>query len=107
MNNNTNTTTTTGTCDMVCEFGGERWLIDFKTSNHRTTTTYNGWTNWDTWNTYNWITDDEVMYRRATRSTDANHLYETMENYIVRVNDGIDIDNVNWVELYDAFNEGV
>jgi hypothetical protein len=30
-----------------------------------------------------------------------------MENYIVRVNDGIDIDNVNWVELYDAFNEGV
>jgi hypothetical protein len=47
------------------------------------------------------------MYRRATRSTDANHLYETMENYIIRVNDGIDIDNVNWVELYDAFNEGV
>ena len=23
-----------GTCDMVCEFGGERWVIDFKTSNH-------------------------------------------------------------------------
>jgi hypothetical protein len=27
-----------GTCDMVCEFGGERWLIDFKTSNHLQTT---------------------------------------------------------------------
>jgi hypothetical protein len=26
---------------------------------------YNGWTNWDTWNSYNWITDDELMYRRA------------------------------------------
>jgi hypothetical protein len=47
------------------------------------------------------------MYRRATRSTDANHLHETMANYIIRVNDRIDIDNVNWVELYDAFNEGV
>jgi hypothetical protein len=47
------------------------------------------------------------MYRRATRSTDANHLYETMVNYIMWVNDSIDIDNVNWVELYDAFNEGV
>ncbi len=34
------------------------------------TTTYNGWSNWDTWNTYNWITDDELMYRRAARSTD-------------------------------------
>jgi hypothetical protein len=72
-----------------------------------TTTTYNGWSNWDTWNSYNWITDDELMYRRAARSTDANHLYETMENYIIRVNDCIDIDNVNWVELYDALNEGV
>ena len=27
-----------GTCDMVCEFGGERWLMDFKTSNHMQTT---------------------------------------------------------------------
>jgi hypothetical protein len=77
------------------------------------TTTYNGWTNWDTWNTYNWITDDEVMYQRACRSTDANHLHKTMVNYIMWVNDSIwmndsiDIDNVNWVELYDAFNEGV
>ena len=77
MNNNTNTTTTT--------------------------TTYNGWTNWDTWNSYNWITDDELMHRRACRSTDPDHLHETMENYIIRVNDRIDIDNVNWKELYNAF----
>jgi hypothetical protein len=79
-------------------------MNNFTTANIET---HNGWSNWDTWNSYNWITDDELMYRRATRSTDANHLYETMENYIVRVNDGIDIDNVNWVEIYDAFNEGV
>jgi hypothetical protein len=76
-------------------------------NNTTNTTTHNGWSNWDTWNTYNWITDDELMYRRAVRSTDANHLYETMENYIIWVNDSIDIDNINWVELYDAFNEDV
>ena len=77
------------------------------TNTTTTTETYNGWSNWDTWNTYNWITDDELMHRRACRSTDPDHLHETMENYIIRVNDRIDIDNVNWKELYNSFNEGV
>ena len=27
-----------GTCDLVCEIKGERWVIDFKTSNHLQTT---------------------------------------------------------------------
>ena len=27
-----------GTVDLVCEIGGERWIIDFKTSNHMQTT---------------------------------------------------------------------
>jgi len=27
-----------GTCDMVCEIGGELWIVDFKTSNHLQTT---------------------------------------------------------------------
>jgi len=27
-----------GTCDLVCEIGEERWVIDFKTSNHLQTT---------------------------------------------------------------------
>jgi hypothetical protein len=75
-------------------------------NNTNTTTnteTYNGWTNWDTWNSYNWITDDELMYRRACRSTDPDHLHETMLNYVIWVNDGIDIDNVNWKELYNSF----
>ena len=87
--------------------------------NNNTTTnteTYNGWSNWDTWNSYNWITDDELMHRRACCSTDPDHLHETIVNYILRMNDEerlmcdkriIDIDNVNWVEIYDAFNEGV
>ncbi len=42
---------------------------------------YNGWTNWDTWNSYNWITDDELMYRRACRSTDSDHLALAMDIY--------------------------
>lgn len=66
---------------------------------------YNGWTNWDTWNSYNWITDDELMYRRAARSTDPDHLQEIMEDYIKSVNDRIDIENVDWKDLYNAFVE--
>jgi len=73
--------------------------------NNTTTNTemYNGWTNWNTWNSYNWITDDELMYRRACHSTDPDHLHETMKNYIIRMNDRIDIDSVNWKELYNSF----
>ena len=66
---------------------------------------YNGWTNWDTWNSYNWITDDELMYRRACSSTDPDHLQEIMEDYIKSVNDRIDIENVDWKDLYNAFIE--
>ena len=66
---------------------------------------YNGWTNWDTWNSYNWITDDELMYRRACRSTDPDHLQEIMEGYIKSVNDRIDIENVDWKDLYNSFVE--
>lgn len=66
---------------------------------------YNGWTNWDTWNSYNWITDDELMYRRACRSTDPDHLQEIMEDYIKSINDRIDIENVDWKDLYNAFVE--
>ena len=66
---------------------------------------YNGWTNWDTWNSYNWITDDELMYRRACRSTDPDHLQEIMGDYIKSVNDRIDIENVDWKDLYNSFVE--
>ena len=64
---------------------------------------YNGWTNWDTWNSYNWITDDELMYRRAARSTDPDHLQEIMEGYIKSVSDRIELEMVNWKQLYNSF----
>ena len=64
---------------------------------------YNGWTNWDTWNSYNWISDDELMYRRAARSTDPDHLQEIMEGYIKSVSDRIELEMVNWKELYNSF----
>ena len=64
---------------------------------------YNGWTNWDTWNSYNWITDDELMYRRACRSTDPHHLQEIMEGYIKSIGDRIELEMVNWKELYNTF----
>ena len=64
---------------------------------------YNGWTHWDTWNSYNWITDDELMYRRAARSTDPDHLQEIMEGYIKSVSDRIELEMVNWKELYNSF----
>lgn len=64
---------------------------------------YNGWTNWDTWNSYNWILDDELMYHRAARSTDPDHLQEIMEGYIKSVGDRIELEMINWKELYNSF----
>lgn len=65
---------------------------------------YNGWTNWDTWNTYNWLTESEGMYhaaRRVTGPTQMRALFtESFETY-----DDIDLDEVNWDEVCESFND--
>ena len=88
---------------------------------------YNGWTNWDTWNSYNWLTESEGAYNVARRATGANQLRDSFiemfpynvarrvtgpnqlrESFIEMFqpgHDDIDIDEVNWEELYESFNE--
>lgn len=65
---------------------------------------YNGWTNWDTWNAYNWLTESEGVYNSAKRTAGPNELRELFGDYI-QSHDEIDLDEVNWDELYESFND--
>ena len=62
---------------------------------------YNGWTNWDTWNAYNWLTESEGIYNSAKRTTGPTELRELFGEYISG-QDGIDLDEVNWDEVYEG-----
>jgi hypothetical protein len=65
---------------------------------------YNGWTNWDTWNTYNWLTESEGVYNSAKRTTGPTELRELFGEYISG-QDGIDLDEVNWDEVYEGLTD--
>jgi hypothetical protein len=65
---------------------------------------YNGWTNWDTWNTYNWLTESEGVYNSAKRTTGPTELRELFGDYISG-QDGIDLDEVNWDEVYEGLTD--
>lgn len=67
---------------------------------------YNGWTNWDTWNTYNWCTGNtEGIYHLFTNCEDISDVKDTYTRIYGHAHDGIDIDMVNWEEIYNALNE--
>lgn len=65
---------------------------------------YNGWTNWDTWNAYNHLTESEGIYQSVRRTTGAGELEDLFGEWLDG-RDGIDIDEVNWEELYESFND--
>ena len=65
---------------------------------------YNGWTNWDTWNAYNWLTESEGVYNSAKRTTGPGELRELFGEYISG-QDGIDLDEVNWDEVYEGLTD--
>jgi hypothetical protein len=66
---------------------------------------YNGWTNWDTWNSYNWLTESEGPYNMARRTTGPNELRQLFIELFEPTHDDIDVDEVNWDELYESFND--
>jgi len=66
---------------------------------------YNGWTNWDTWNSYNWLTESEGSYNMARRTTGPAELKQLFTELFQPTVDDIDIDEVNWDELYESFND--
>lgn len=72
---------------------------------------YNGWTNWDTWNCNLWLNNDEDYYKEARRICGRNNLnhaevlLEKLAKGIIPANEGIDYSEVNWEEIYKAFEE--
>ena len=68
--------------------------------------TYNGWTNWDTWNANLWLNNDPSDYRDACRATDANELRQVFEETFGEGYDDINMDKVNWQEIYEGLHEG-
>jgi hypothetical protein len=65
---------------------------------------YNGWYNWDTWNAYNWLTESEGVYNSARRTNGPAELRELFGDYIAS-HDEIDLDEIDWDELYESFND--
>lgn len=60
---------------------------------------YNGWTNWETWNTSIWLSSSKELYESAKMTSDAAELRDLFGEYISG-QDGIDLDEVNWDEVY-------
>lgn len=68
----------------------------------RKTADYNGWSNWETWNTALWYGNDPGAYDLAKSARSPEEL---AENAPYVVGDDVDFDQVNWDEVYDAFEE--
>jgi len=66
---------------------------------------YNGWSNWDTWNSYNWLSEEPGIYRSAASCYSGNDMKEHLSDYISNVGDDIDVEAVNWDELYESFQD--
>lgn len=69
---------------------------------------YNGWPNWHTWNVYNWLSSDERYQRQCENLCDStadirNVWREAVEDGYVL--DDIDMDEVNWDRILDAFTD--
>jgi len=66
---------------------------------------YNGWSNWDTWNSYNWLSEEPGIYRSAASCHSGSDMKYHLSDYINNVGDDIDVEAVNWDELYEAFQD--
>lgn len=72
---------------------------------------YNGWENWHTWSANLWLNNDESTYKECRKicaildENRAENALKSIAKEIIPVDEGIDYENVNWEEIYNAFNE--
>ncbi len=63
----------------------------------------NGWTNWDTWNAYQHLDNaDENMSDDFNSCKSAQEVKDLWESTFPNSTDGIDVDEVNFKELYES-----
>jgi len=76
---------------------------------------YNGWTNYETWACNLWLNNDESMYHSALSIESSQDLREWVEGLsdlkqedamlTSMFNDIGSMWRVNWIEIYEAFEE--
>jgi len=72
---------------------------------------YNGWTNWATWNINLWVMNEELLHRfvEANKPYDAQDAENMCREHIFPEGtpdmEMKDLDDVNWQEVADAWNE--
>jgi len=64
---------------------------------------YQGWSNWHTWNANLWIMNEYYTYKVAQTCRSGEEFREEFADYILSCSDGIDLDQVNWDEIYTNF----
>ena len=69
---------------------------------------HNGWPNWETWNVYNWLSSNEYYQWQCVNICDStadirNVWREGVETGYVL--DSIDMDEVDWDRILDAFTD--
>jgi hypothetical protein len=66
-------------------------------------TDYNGWSTPETFHFYNWLTEEADRYTSALECesiTEMKHFFRTQDD----IPNGIDLNEVNWFELWDTIN---
>lgn len=66
---------------------------------------YNGWSNWDTWNAHKWISDDEIVSKKAQKTKKPADLLKLFINLFGKNWDNINLKKVDWNELFDVVHE--
>ena len=64
---------------------------------------YNGYTNWETWNAFNWISSDYNLVKSfENNKVDKKTFKELIIDFIKNVSDNIDINKIDFNDLYDS-----
>lgn len=67
---------------------------------------YNGWSNPETFHFYDWLTESEDRFISALECSSITELREFFSRQ-TDIPNGIDLDYVNWFELYDTLNNNI